>query len=348
MKRTSSALLITAILGSATSLAADMPQADAPGTADNPLLSRYAGSLIVYSSKKAFDETDLVAGKYKRSHGADADTAKLDFEKLIHLEGTVTRTAYVFPADRSGLEVMRNYSEALRKANMSIVYSCDRSACGVDGPGVGNPPSSFGISFSIAKMTAEMGDAQSIAASDFQSGESRYVLAKTAGADGTATYAAIFVEPPNQYDKIGAVLVETVQPAAMHTDQVSVDLSADEMAKSIGADGRVALYGLQFDTDKSELRADCKPSLTQIAKLLTQNPKLNVFIVGHSDNQGSYAHNLELSQKRSDAIALALTTEYKIAPGRLIAKGIASVSPIASNDSETGRAKNRRVELVKE
>jgi outer membrane protein OmpA-like peptidoglycan-associated protein len=134
----------------------------------------------------------------------------------------------------------------------------------------------------------------------------------------------------------------------MQTGQVSVDLSADDMAKSIGADGRVALYGLQFDSDKAELRTDSKPSLIQIAKLLTQNPKLNVFIVGHSDNQGSYAHNLELSQKRSDAIALALTTEFKIAPGRLVAKGIASVSPVASNDSEAGRAKNRRVELVKE
>jgi outer membrane protein OmpA-like peptidoglycan-associated protein len=105
---------------------------------------------------------------------------------------------------------------------------------------------------------------------------------------------------------------------------------------------------MQFDTDNAELRTDSKPSLMQIAKLLSQNPKLNVFVVGHSDNQGTYAHNVELSQKRSDAIVLALTSEFKVAPGRLLAKGIASVSPIASNDSETGRAKNRRVELVKE
>jgi len=343
MKKLSFALLITALLSSVTTLAADMPQTDAPGTVDNPLLSRYPGSMIVYSFKRGFEDTDLVAGKYRPSDNG----APLPFEKTIHLEGTVTRTAYVFPADRSGLEVMRNYSDALRKANMSVVYSCDKSACGVDGPGASNP-SSFSVSFSIAKMTPEMGDATLIAQSDYQSGQSRYVLAKSAGADGAATYASVFVVPPNEYNKIGAVLVETVQPAAMQTGKVTMDLSADDMAKSIGADGRVALYGLQFDTDKAELRADSKPSLVQIAKLLSQNPKLNVFVVGHSDNQGSYAHNIELSQKRSDAIVLALTTEFKIAPGRLIAKGIASVSPIASNDTEAGRAKNRRVELVKE
>ncbi len=322
-----------------------MPQADVAGAVDDPLLSRYAGSMIVYSFKRGFDETDLVAGKYKHSDSQDPDKAKLSFEKTIHLEGTVTRTAYVFPADRSALEVMRNYSDALRKANMTIVYSCDKSACGFDGPGVGNP-SSFSINFSVSKMT-DMGDAFNVASSDSEN-ESRYVLAKSAGTDGAATYTAVFVAPSNQYQKTGAVLVETVQPAQMQTGKVSVDLKADDMAKSIGADGRVALYGLQFDTDKTELRADSKPSLAEIAKLLAQNPKLNVFVVGHSDNQGSYAHNLELSQKRSDAIVLALTTEFKIAPGRLIAKGVASVSPIASNDSEAGRAKNRRVELVKE
>jgi outer membrane protein OmpA-like peptidoglycan-associated protein len=343
MNKTSLALLITTLLGSVTTLAADMPQADAPGTVDNPLLSRFPGSMILYSFKRGFDETDLVAGKYKTS-ASDADPVALPlhFERTIHLEGSVTRTAYVFPADRSALEVMRNYTEALRKANMSIVYSCDKSACGF------GDSSNFSSSFAVAKTTSEMGDASIVLGSDYDAHESRYVLAKSAGADGAATYAAVFIVPPNQYQKIGGVLVETVQPAAMQTGQVSVDLTADTMAKSIVADGRVALYGLQFDTDKAVLRTDSKPSLTEIAKLLSQNPKLNVFVVGHSDNQGSYAHNLELSQKRSDAIVLALTTEFKIAPGRLIAKGVASVSPIASNDSEAGRAKNRRVELVKE
>ena len=142
--------------------------------------------------------------------------------------------------------------------------------------------------------------------------------------------------------------METVQPRALQTGAVSVNLSANDMAKSLGSEGRVALYGLQFDTDKTELRADSRPSLIEIAKLLTQNSKLALYVVGHTDNQGSYAHNIDLSQKRSEAIVQALTTEFKIAPSRLVAKGIASLSPIASNDNEAGRAKNRRVELVRQ
>ncbi len=73
-----------------------------------------------------------------------------------------------------------------------------------------------------------------------------------------------------------------------------------------------------------------------------------MYVVGHTDNQGSYAHNLDLSQKRADAIVQALTTQYKIAAARLAAKGVASLSPVATNETEAGRAINRRVELVKQ
>jgi outer membrane protein OmpA-like peptidoglycan-associated protein len=96
------------------------------------------------------------------------------------------------------------------------------------------------------------------------------------------------------------------------------------------------------------LRADSKPSLDEIAKLLRQNPKLNVYVVGHTDNQGAFAHNLELSQKRSESVVRSLTTDYKIGADRLAAKAAASIAPVATNDTEAGRARNRRVELVKQ
>jgi hypothetical protein len=123
-----------------------MPQKDVEGAKDNPLLSRYAGSVIVSYSKKAFDDTDLVAGRYKKS-GPNTPP----FEKIIYVEGAVTRIAYLFPADLSALEVMRNYSDALRKANMSIVFSCDRSACGAD------DDDNFSQRFLAAKITAKLG-----------------------------------------------------------------------------------------------------------------------------------------------------------------------------------------------
>jgi outer membrane protein OmpA-like peptidoglycan-associated protein len=110
----------------------------------------------------------------------------------------------------------------------------------------------------------------------------------------------------------------------------------------------VALYGLYFDSGKSELRADSKPTLAEMAKLLRQDPALRAYIVGHTDNQGTYVHNLELSQKRAESVVAALVAGYTIDPKRLVPKGVASVAPVASNDTEAGRTRNRRVELVKQ
>jgi OOP family OmpA-OmpF porin len=337
-KLTAVALAAWAFLGCTAAFAAWFPDHDLEGSKDDPLVTRYPGAMIVGYLKKPFDETDLIAGAYK-----DSGAGKLTYEKTIHVEGAITRVVYLFPQDRSALDVMRNYTDALRKANMSIVFSCDKTARGGDGD------NNFSRNFPDAKLSMQlehwdnMGDSNAFIDGTNQS---RYVLAKSVGADGTVTYVAVYVDPPS--DGAGGIFVEIAKPAPLQTGQVSVNLSAADMAKSITADGRVALYGLQFDTDKTELRADSKPSLVEIAKLLNQDPKLNVYVVGHTDNQGSYAHNLELSQKRSDAIVQALTTQFKISPARLIAKGVASLSPIASNDSEAGRAKNRRVELVKQ
>lgn len=337
-KTISRALSTSVLLATAASVFAFMPPNDLAGSKDDPLLSRYPGSIIVGYSKKPFDESDLIAGVYKKS----VSTA-LPYDKTIHVEGAVTRIVYHFPDDRSPVDVMRNYTDALRKANLTTVFSCDKSACG------GDAADNFSSSFSQAKLSTQMETwsdfGNSIPFVD-NSNQSRYILAKGTSAEGTVTYVTVYVQPPNGGN--GGIFVETVQVTPLQTGKVSVNLSANDMAKSIGADGRVALYGLQFDTDKTELRADSKPSLIEIAKLLTQDAKLNVFVVGHTDNQGSFAHNLELSQKRSEAIVQALTTQFKIAPARLIAKGIASLSPVASNDSEPGRAKNRRVELVKQ
>ncbi|MCY1250051.1 putative lipoprotein YiaD [compost metagenome] len=85
-----------------------------------------------------------------------------------------------------------------------------------------------------------------------------------------------------------------------------------------------------------------------MGKLLQADAALKVYIVGHTDNQGSLARNMELSQKRADAVAKALAESYQIPASRLSAKGVASLAPVASNDAEEGRAKNRRVELVKQ
>ena len=124
-------------------------------------------------------------------------------------------------------------------------------------------------------------------------------------------------------------------------------VNADEMSKSLVDSGKVALYGIYFDTDKDTLKADSQPTLQEISKLLTADPKLRIQVVGHTDNQGTPEYNLDLSRRRAASVVRALTSQYGVAANRLSSFGCGPYAPVASNDSEDGKAKNRRVELVK-
>jgi len=137
--------------------------------------------------------------------------------------------------------------------------------------------------------------------------------------------------------------VTIVEKEAMQQD-VTVDAKA--MAQDIGETGRVAVYGIHFDTGKAELKPDSEPALVEIAKLLTQNLALKIYVVGHTDMVADPATNVKLSQARAQAVVNALASQHGIASARLIAYGDGPYAPVASNKTEDGRARNRRVELV--
>ncbi len=128
------------------------------------------------------------------------------------------------------------------------------------------------------------------------------------------------------------------------------EITADfkSMAEGIHTTGHVALYGILFDFNKADVKPESEPALTEITKLLKQDPRLKLFVVGHTDNVGGTDYNMKLSQQRAEAVVRELVTRYRIAPERLRAFGVGPLAPVASNDTEDGRAKNRRVELVKQ
>jgi outer membrane protein OmpA-like peptidoglycan-associated protein len=150
---------------------------------------------------------------------------------------------------------------------------------------------------------------------------------------------------PETKDRV-AVLLDVVEAKPMEARMVSVD--AGTMARDIAATGRVALYGLYFDTDKAELKPESAPALAEIGKLLKAQPGLKVYIVGHTDNVGVFDYNMSLSQRRAKSVVDQLIQSYGISPDRLKPAGAGMIAPVASNDDEAGRGKNRRVEIVKE
>ena len=143
----------------------------------------------------------------------------------------------------------------------------------------------------------------------------------------------------------GSYGIHLIEKQAMNQDVVA---DANSMASSIRESGKVAIYGIYFDTGKSDLKAESKTTLVEISKLLKADPNLKLYVVGHTDNTGTLEANMKLSKDRAAAVVNALVTQYSVNTTRLTACGDGPTAPVAANDSEEGKAKNRRVELVKQ
>jgi outer membrane protein OmpA-like peptidoglycan-associated protein len=119
------------------------------------------------------------------------------------------------------------------------------------------------------------------------------------------------------------------------------------MTKELEEFGRTRVYGINFDLDSDVIRDESKPTLDKIVMVLKAKPDWKLKVEGHTDSSGGDTHNQELSQKRADAVKNYLVTAG-IDTARLTTAGLGATKPVAGNETEAGRAQNRRVELAKE
>jgi OmpA-OmpF porin, OOP family len=280
---------------------------DLAGSSDHPLLTRFPDSVIVNYRQTAYDEYELPLGKHLGREG---------FARSEKVKGKYTGTEYLVPEGHSVIEVFENYQQALAQAGYETLYSCVKvPECG-DGLG------------------RYMGAAWY--------NDSRYIAAK--GGDPAApTYVAIFVHKRGSSNTLG-VFQRIVETRPMKTGQITA--SAADISQALAAQGKFALYGLYFDTNKAVLKPESDAALEQVAQVLKGNPSLALYVVGHTDSTGQVAANVELSERRAAAAVKALVERYGIPASRLTSKGVGPFAPVGGNKTEEGRAKNRRVELV--
>jgi outer membrane protein OmpA-like peptidoglycan-associated protein len=157
--------------------------------------------------------------------------------------------------------------------------------------------------------------------------------------DGKETWIEVWAEFTGKY---GLVIVQK--------EDMVQDVVADAAAlkNDINASGHAAVYGIYFDTGKATIKPESAAAIAEIAKLLKGDPALKLFVVGHTDNEGTIDGNIALSQARGEAVLKALVGEHGIAAARLRSFGCGQFAPVASNAGPEGRARNRRVELVKQ
>lgn len=157
--------------------------------------------------------------------------------------------------------------------------------------------------------------------------------------DGKEIWVQVAAEFTGKYS------LTIVQKQGMQQEIVA---DAAAFGKDLRAAGHVAVYDITFDTGKATLKPESAMAVGEVAKLLKGDPNLKLFVVGHTDNAGTVDGNQKLSQDRAQSVMNALVKDHGIAAARLRAAGCGQVAPVASNDTEEGRAKNRRVELVKQ
>ncbi len=167
-------------------------------------------------------------------------------------------------------------------------------------------------------------------------GGDRVTLAKLEKGGATTYVQASAFNEGRDYELI------IVEAKAMEQEVVA---DAAALKAGIAATGKVALYGIFFDTNKSVVKPESEPTLKEITKLLKDNPKLKIFVVGHTDGVGALEANLKLSNDRAAAVVQVLVARG-IEAARLKPAGVGPYSPEATNNTDEGRAKNRRVELV--
>lgn len=304
--------------------------ADLPGSKDPAGMKRYEGSEIIGYRQAKFDEYLLPLGR-------QVTFAPLAFQKSQKVQGLLSRFTYLAPAGRSPAEVMQNYKLEFTRLGLVTMYEKGATDQGW-----------FGPTFSDISNEDDLG--QILA---YNESQERLLVGRSK--DAQPTYYEVFVTAykdgiiPTRLAKSVAkdrTLAEIVVIAPQKLEQKMVFVNADEMKRSIADTGKVALYGLYFDTDKDAMRTDSAPTMEEIAKLLKANPQMKLRVVGHTDDQGASAYNLDLSKRRAASVVQQLVSKYGIAAARLDSFGAGLYAPVASNQSEDGRAKNRRVELV--
>lgn len=317
---TRSLLLVLATIAAGAAWGHPARAQDAAGSRDHPLLSRFPGAVI-----RAYDHMEFDSFRLPLGQATGNDT----FSDTRAIEGETTWIGYQIPKERSTLEIFRSYENALTEAGFRILWQCHTEReCG----------NYFAPNYTWS-LEPRVFHGEAV-----QERQERFLAAHRTGPDGEQ-WVALFVYHANTTD-FNIARLRIVETEPMAEGLVTVDAAA--MAREIDQSGHVALYGIHFATNSATIEPGSEATLAEIARFLADHPALDIYVVGHTDNTGTFDHNVRLAEQRARSVVQALASRYQVETGRLQPVGVGPVAPVASNSTEAGRARNRRVEIVSE
>jgi len=302
--------------------------ADIENSHDYPLLSRFEGSIIEFYKETKWGSYLLPV----------SEQGTIAWKGPMALEGKVIRTQYTVSADNNSEFVLHNYKAAFKKAGFEVLIAIANEELGVsDRPHTWNDKYYVAGGYYSGLNNGKFGMGKNFPIWN----NNHCFIAARGHENGKDIYAIIYSIVDKNYTLITQDIVEV---EAVETGLVS----ADNITKDITSTGHIAIYDIHFDGDKASMKPESAEALLIVADFLKTNLDKNFFIVGHAAGVGDFDTGMDLSKARAKAVMEELVTKYGVDKDQLKSYGVGALSPVASNNSDEGIAKNRRVEIVEQ
>ena len=330
--------LALALGGGASAMAQDVA-----GGQDHPLIHRYPGATLVGYAQLRHGTIDFQSSSYT---GFDLDTGRRHYaEAPLTLDGRVTRLWYEVAGKTTSAQLYDSQVRALTAQGFKALYDSTKDS----GAGAGKWIN-FLASFAEGKRDALVNNRS---CQVFSSARTASLRTGTFQKDNT-TIRLVTIDWPQgdaaskarqgAYIAIDIVEARVLQEPTARTVATPAD---DPLLRSLAATGRALLAGSGFGSGSAAMDDTTRAVLARVAGYLKANPEVRLYVVGHTDGTGDLEGNLELSRQRAQAVVDALERDFDIDHNRLSAHGVGPLAPLADDSTAAGRAKNRRVELVR-
>lgn len=299
---------------------------DVRGSKDHKSISRYPKSEIRYYYQKNNSVLKLPQG-VKESKPSN----------ILRVKGRHTSILYAAPKDIKPSQILKKYTETIKKLKGEVLFSCEGKFApnGCDDYETYSSLSFFNANYYKSRYNRT----------------SQYILLN--GSDDQAFMVASFEEGGKKvYVEVGidgnswkgqaGVQVEIIEQEKAEGNSEKSQFFEKEMERT----GKIALYKILFETGKSNLKEELQEEINLVADYLRKFPKMNIYIVGHTDDSGILSLNVNLSKQRAKAVKDYLLN-LGISDKRIVTEGVGPFAPVSTNTTDEGRKQNRRVEIVK-
>jgi len=301
---------------------------DVENAEDYPLLSRFEGSIIEFYK-------DTKWGKYLLPV---SEEGSIDWENPMALEGRVVRIQYTASPDNNSEFVLHNYKSAFNKAGFEVLIAIANEELGFSD----RPHTWRDKYYASGGYFKGLNNEKFGMRLKFPSWNNNHCFIAARGNDGGKDiYAVIYAIVDKRYTLITQDIIEV---EAAETGLVSADSISDD----ISSKGHIAIYDIHFDGDRATIKPESAKAIANVAEFLKSNSDVKYFIVGHAAGVGNFDQGMQLSVDRAKAVLNELVTKHGVNEDQLKAYGVGALCPLASNRTDGGIKKNRRVEIVEQ